>query len=102
MYKIKISTNVKKCTHNPHINIHSSQKGFALFDNQTGIVNTIMCRQNKRKQNNQGKAMYQGNKVPIPDHQEGRSKGGKRFEKKEFSTKYRSFLLYPHRKTRTK
>ena len=28
-----------------------SQKEFALFDNQTDIVNTIMYRQNKRKQN---------------------------------------------------
>jgi hypothetical protein len=97
MYKIKISTNAKKCPHNPHINTHPSQKEFALIDNQIDIVNTIICRQNKRKQNNQSKAMYQGNRGPIPDHLEGRSNGGggKDLKKKSFLQIIEDFYFIP-------
>ncbi len=54
-----------------------------------------MCRQNKRKQNNQSKSMYQGNRGPIPDHQEERSKGGKRFKKKSFLQSIEVFYFIP-------
>jgi hypothetical protein len=65
--------------------------------------NTIMCRQNKGKQN---KPMDLGNSGSIHDRREGRSNGKrKRFEgkrKKEFFIRYRDLLLYPYQKTWTK
>jgi adenylosuccinate synthase len=70
------------CKHPP------SQKEFALFDNQTDIVNTVIYRQNKRKQNNQIKATHHGIGGHSRSPGERKQRKIKDMKEKEFSTKY--------------
>ena len=90
-------------THNPHSHTLPSQKEFALFDNQIDIVNTIICRQNKRKQNNQSKAMrlvkVMGDPSPLIVREE--AMGGEK-DLKRVSYKVLEFFTLSLQKTRTK
>jgi hypothetical protein len=74
------SAPTQRDAHITHINTHPSQKEFALIDNQTGIVNTIICRQNKRKQSKITKAKpcikVIGGPSPITRREEAMVEGG--------------------------